>query len=227
MVVTAAWKRAGENVATLRRPTPAPPGHADLGDLVAAAKAGEPGALGMLFDAARGYLLSIASRRLLAHAGPHLAPSDIVQETAVDAQAAFAGFRGENSAQFLAWMRVILLHNVGDAVRRQRAYREAVDRCRSVPVAPAPPDLDTARRSPTRHPRPTEASAIRRDDAALLARVLRTLGEDARTVVRFRYWEGLSFVEIGRRMGRSDNAVRKVWYRAVARLQEELEAGKG
>lgn len=227
MVVMAAWKRAGESAMTASTVVVAPlPDRSDLGALVAAAKAGEAGALGRLFDASRGYLLAIASRRLVVQGGPLLAPSDIVQETAVEAQAAFAGFRGDSAAQFLAWMRSILLHNVGDAMRRERTYLEAVDRFRSAPVAPLPTDLDTARRSPTRHPRPTEASAIRRDDAVLLVRVLDALGDDARMVVRLRYWEGLSFVEIGRRMGRSDNAVRKVWYRAVARLQEALRAAQ-
>lgn len=226
MVVTAAWKRVGDRATEAPGAAGAPtPGRTDLGDLVASAKAGVPGALGDLLDAARGYLLAIAARRLPTDRSPHLAPSDIVQETAVDAQAAFSDFRGDSTAQFLAWLRSILLHNVGDAVRRERSYLEAVDRFCSVPLARVPPDLDTARRSPTGHPRPTEASAIRRDDAALLARVLHTLGDDARTVVRLRYWEGLSFVDIGQRMGRSDNAVRKVWYRAVARLQEELRAG--
>lgn len=46
-------------------------------------------------------------------------------------------------------------------------------------------------------------------------------------MVRLRYWDGLSFPEIGRRLGRSDEAVRKVWYRAVARLQDAPAHGDG
>jgi DNA-directed RNA polymerase specialized sigma24 family protein len=41
-------------------------------------------------------------------------------------------------------------------------------------------------------------------------------------VLHLRYWEGLSFVEIAGRLGRSPDAVRKLWYRAIGRLQAEM-----
>ena len=41
-------------------------------------------------------------------------------------------------------------------------------------------------------------------------------------MLRLRYWDGLTFPEIGERLGRSPDAVRKLWYRAVERLQEEM-----
>lgn len=231
MVVTTAWKRGGAEEAGAEQAgllVDSAPAHGrDLERLIAAARAGEHGALGELLDAARGYLLAIAARELPADVRPHLAPSDVVQETAIDVQTAFAGFEGSSAPRFLGWLRGILLHNVGDAVRRRRAYQRALDRHACVVPPGAPPDRDTARRSPTALRRPTEASAIRRDDASLAASVLATLGDDARRVVHLRYWEGLSFVEIGRRMGRSDEAVRKVWFRAVARLQDELRHHPG
>lgn len=226
MVVTTAWKRDAAEEAGAEQAGPAvdaaPARRRDLERLIAAAQAGEHGALGKLLDAARSYLLAIAARELPADVRPHLAPSDVVQETAIEIQVAFAGFAGDSASQFLGWLRGILLHNVSDAIRRRRAYQRALDRHASAPPRGAPPDRDTARRSPVALLRPTEASAIRRDDAGLVARVLATLGDDARRVVHLRYWEGLSFVEIGGRIGRSDEAVRKVWYRAVARLQSEL-----
>lgn len=229
MVVLAAWKQAGD-AASRGAPAdaaPAAPPRARqpaecLETLVAAARAGDPGALGALLDAVRDYLLVIAARRLPADVRPHLSPSDIVQETACEAQLAFAAFRGAHAGELLGWLRGILVHNVGDAVRRQRAHDRALDRRGAAPVEPLPVDESRARRSPTAVARPTEASAIRRDDAVLVARVLAGLSDDAQLVVRMRYWEGLSFVEIGRRMGRTDNAVRKTWFRAVARLQDEL-----
>jgi DNA-directed RNA polymerase specialized sigma24 family protein len=48
------------------------------------------------------------------------------------------------------------------------------------------------------------------------------LSADHQAVLRMRYWDGLSFVEIGDRMSRSPDAVRKLWFRAVQRLQEEM-----
>jgi RNA polymerase sigma-70 factor (ECF subfamily) len=193
-----------------------------LRPLVEAAKAGEPGALGQLLESSRGYMLAIAARRLPADVKPHLAPSDVVQETAIEAHTGFGGFTGDTAGEFLGWLRGILLHNVCDAVRRRRSYERAIERAGSTPAKPLPVELDTARRTPTATRSPTEASAIRRDEARLVGRVLPTLGEDAREVVRLRYWEELSFVEIGRRLGRTDNAVRKIWFRAVARIEAAL-----
>ena len=59
-------------------------------------------------------------------------------------------------------------------------------------------------------------------DADVLATAMTRLSNDHRSVLRLRYWDGLTFPEIGERLGRSPDAVRKLWYRAVERLQEEM-----
>jgi RNA polymerase sigma-70 factor (ECF subfamily) len=50
------------------------------------------------------------------------------------------------------------------------------------------------------------------------------LPEDRRRVIALRHEEGLSFDEIAQRMGRTPAAVRKLWFRAVARLRRETGA---
>jgi RNA polymerase sigma factor (sigma-70 family) len=65
---------------------------------------------------------------------------------------------------------------------------------------------------------------MRREDAFALATIMTRLSEDHQSVLRLRYWEGLSFPEIGTRLCRSPDAVRKLWYRAVERLQAEMNA---
>ena len=54
---------------------------------------------------------------------------------------------------------------------------------------------------------------------------LDSLPADYRQVIALRYWEDLEFHEIGKRMGRSAGAARKLWLRAVERL--ELGGGLG
>ena len=61
----------------------------------------------------------------------------------------------------------------------------------------------------------------------MLAAVMTRLSNDHRTVLHLRYWEGLSFPEIATRLGRSPEAVRKLWYRAVERLQAEMNEESG
>jgi RNA polymerase sigma-70 factor (ECF subfamily) len=53
------------------------------------------------------------------------------------------------------------------------------------------------------------------------------LPDDYRRVIELRYLEEQSFEEIGARMQRSADAARKLWARAVERLQQELESPDG
>lgn len=198
---------------------------ASIGGLIAAARGGDNHALGELLGAVRKYLVVIAARRLPADIGPDLAPSDIAQETALDVQRAFGGFNGSTGPELLAWVRAILVHNVSDAVRKSRADDRVVAAVGRHPSSPDP-GADGERRSPTAPARPTEASAIRRDEARLVDRVLATLPADAREVMRLRYWEGMTFPAIGKRLGRSENAIRKRWYRAITCLQEEIRRSR-
>lgn len=192
--------------------------------LIAAARGGDPKALGELLVAVRKYLVYIAKRRLPSDLGPHFAPSDLAQETAIEAHVAFGGFKGSTVPEFLTWIRVILLNNVTDAVRRSRSYDRAVARAAQRSSAPAV-TVDE-QRSPAVPGRPAEASAIRRDEAQFVERILAGLSADSREVVRLRYWDGLTFPDIGKRLGRSENAVRKTWHRAISRLQEEIRRSK-
>lgn len=193
--------------------------------LIAAARGGDAKALGELLVAVRKYLVFIAKRRLPSDLGPHFAPSDLAQETAVEAHVAFGGFKGSTVPEFLTWIRVILLNNVTDAVRRSRSYDRAVARAALRASAPDLP-ADERHRSPTVPGRPAEASAIRRDEARFVEEILSSLSADSREVVRLRYWDGLTFPDIGRRLGRSENAVRKTWHRAISRLQEAIRRSR-
>ena len=64
--------------------------------------------------------------------------------------------------------------------------------------------------------------AAEEDEA--MHRALARLAADDREVIRLRYQEERPFAEIARLMGRSENAVQKLWLRAVERLQRELQA---
>jgi RNA polymerase sigma-70 factor (ECF subfamily) len=185
------------------------------------AQAGCSAAIGSLLEAARSYLLLQAEHELPLALRAKVGPSDIVQETAIDAHRDFLRFRGTTQEELYAWLRTILQNNVMDAVRRfevaqKRAARReesisvVVDR-RGVSVLPAGNN-------------PPDHSAIRREDANLLAGVLSRMPDDYQTILQLRYWEGLTFPQIAERIGRSDEAARKLWYRALARLTVELQS---
>jgi RNA polymerase sigma-70 factor (ECF subfamily) len=193
-------------------------GSSHFTNLLAAARRGSPDAFGPLFEAARGQLLAMAQQELPQTLRPKLGPSDIVQETAVDAQRDFPQFTGTTAEECFAWLRTVLRNNVIDAIRR---YDKSLKRggVQEVSLATAygrrqGEGVRLAQSLP-------EGSAIRREDASSVARMLERLPADYREVLELRYWQGLSFVEIGGRIGRSPDAVRKLWYRALERLQAE------
>jgi len=61
--------------------------------------------------------------------------------------------------------------------------------------------------------------AVRRERAVLVAEALEKLPADYREVIVLRHFEGLTFPEIGRRMGRSLDSVEKLWVRGLARVR--------
>jgi RNA polymerase sigma-70 factor (ECF subfamily) len=55
-----------------------------------------------------------------------------------------------------------------------------------------------------------------------VAACLETLPDDYRAVIVWHHRDGLPFDEIGRRLGRSPDAARRLWTRAIDRLRRRL-----
>ena len=93
------------------------------------ARAGSPEALGRLLEACRRYLLLVAERELDPALRPKGGASDLVQETFLEAQRDFAGFRGRSQPELRAWLRQILRNNLANFHRRFRdADKRRLDR---------------------------------------------------------------------------------------------------
>jgi RNA polymerase sigma-70 factor (ECF subfamily) len=191
--------------------------------LLSDARAGSRDALGQLVESCRPYLLMIANQDLDPKLRAKIGASDIVQETMLTAQQQIADFRGNGKNELLAWLRGILIN---DLLQTRRRYRKTdkrqVDREVSLAGgerADEPPiDFAGAQATPGTY-------AVASEEAALLRRAMSSLSKDDQQVLQLHNWEQLSFAEIGQRMERSPEAVRKLWSRAVLRLQQELGNG--
>src|SRR5262245_52253809 len=73
-----------------------------------------------MLDGCRQYLLLVANEQLDPDLRDKLGPSDLVQETFLEAQQDFGRFHGHSEQELLAWLRRILLNNLADARRRYR-----------------------------------------------------------------------------------------------------------
>lgn len=196
-----------------------PPG--EITPLLELARRGSASALGALLQSVRSYLLLHAEQELPLTLRAKLGPSDIVQETAIDAQRDFVRFRGTTPEELYAWLRSMLRNNVLDAVRRfETSQKRSTRREESIEVVIDRKGVSVFRSSGS----PPEHSAMRREDAARVLQVLDRVPADYQTVLRLRYWDGLTFPQIAERIGRTDEAARKLWFRALARLNAELQA---
>ena len=121
----------------------------------------------------------------------------------------------------LAWLRRLLRNNLANFARR---YRDTGKRHMSVeiPLDGGVPSSPPARTLIGGDSTPS-AHAMANEQAEAVEKALQRLPDDYRQVILLRYREELAFEEISRIMGRSANAVEKLWLRAIERLRQELE----
>lgn len=193
--------------------------------LLTAAKAGDRVRVGELLELYRNYLKLLARTQIDLVLQSRANPSDVVQDTFLEAYRDFPQFRGDNEAQFLAWLRRILLNNLSRLVERhlltkkRDARREfSLDQL-GASLEWSNMRLESALAAPNSSP---SWGAQRRERAALLADQLARLPEAYREVLVLRHLENLSFEEVAQRMDRSNGAVRMLWLRAIDQLRKYL-----
>ena len=195
----------------------------DVSPWLDSAREGSPEALGAALEACRTYLLLIANRELDPQLRAKGGASDLVQETFLEAQRDFTAFRGKTESEWRAWLREMLVHNLANFTRRYRdTDKRQVGREVALVTGGSTSQLG-CEQLPADTPSPSALAMANERDCALAA-ALEKLPGDYRRVIVLRYQEARSFEEIAMLMQRSENAVRKLWFRAIERLEHKLEA---
>lgn len=179
------------------------------------ARSGDPEALGELLNLHRNYLLLIANQDIDPQIRGKLGSSDVVQESLLTAHQHFDQFRGDSKNEFLAWLRQILINDLNQNRRKFKGtQKRQVNREQSLQETSTffYPLVD-----PMETPRTTALAA---EEAEILRAAMEELPEDYERVIRLHNWEQIEFDEVAERMGRSPDAVRKLWTRAVLKLQK-------
>ena len=160
-------------------------------------------------ETCRQFLLATAALELPGYLRPKGGASDLVQNTLAAAYKYRERFHGHTLTELRAWLRGILANELGTFRRRYRAACRLHSREVSADVADRPA---LALSHPIDH-------LIRVEGTEALTAAVARLPADAREVLSLRLDHRLGFLEIGARIGRTEEAARKVFTRALERLR--------
>jgi len=153
-------------------------------------------------------------------------PSDLVQQTLLEAYRGLDGFQGQTEGEWLAWIKQILKHNATDYIR---SYKGTAKRRiqREVPME-APRHGSSLFRIDPSDPGDTPSQLVMQHENEIqLAEAVSRLAEDHQQVILLRNVQRLSFNEVAERMGRSRPAVQMLWLRALKKLKDLLHDVEG
>jgi RNA polymerase sigma-70 factor (ECF subfamily) len=184
--------------------------------LVRRIREGDGDAATVLFDRHVESLRASARARMSAAVRAKVSGSDVVQEAYLAAFCGLGAFEDRGEGSFAAWLRQILENKLRDEARR---FTEAA--MRDVGREVALDDLGGAA-LPARGADTPSSYAIAAESAGAVQRALESLSDDDRALLRLVDHEGLTFVEIGARLGRSPDAVRMHYGRVLDRLSRQL-----
>jgi RNA polymerase sigma-70 factor (ECF subfamily) len=181
----------------------------------------EADAGGRMLGRFREYLRLLARLHLGQRLQGKFDPSDVVQQTLLEAYAKREQFRGGNEAEYVAWLRRILAHNLADALRAFDQAKRDAGRERSLEAALQESSarleawVAAAQSSPSQQ-------AERHEQAVRLAAALATLPEGYREALVLHYCEGWTLAAIAGHLGRTTAAVAGLLKRGLKQLRAQL-----
>jgi len=183
-------------------------------------RGGDESALRSLFARHEARLRGILGQRLPVSMRRKLSVEDILQETWLTAYTRITEFEAEHEGAFRAWIEQIATFKLREQIRRYRntKMRGAAD---EVTRGARPDTVLFAGGGPS----PSEA-AIGEELRVSAIRALRGLSDDHRRVIELVQVEQLTLRQAGERMGRSREAMKKLYGRALAKLAEAIDGSE-
>lgn len=176
------------------------------------------------FEQYRSYLLLLARMHLERGARFRIDPSDVVQQTLLEAHAQ-AGKLPRSHAELGAWLRAALANNIRDARRHLRRKKRDVARERSLKTQLAESSQQIAdvfasiQSSPSRQ-------AMRQEELLQLADALWSLPELQRDAIVLHHLQGWTLRETATRLEKTDAAVAGLLHRGLRKLREHLSTNR-
>ncbi len=190
-------------------------------DWLALARQGDASARNHLFETCRSYVAVVARFQLNRRLQAKVDPSDLVQQSLLEAHRGFAEFHGGTPAEWLAWLKTIVQHNAIDVDKHfHGAALRDVRRERAIT------GMDSGSNPfeyPLVDPRPSPSQLLSTVERELrLATAIEGLPDDYRHVILLRNIERLPFDQVANRMNRTRGACQMLWARAIEHLRAQL-----
>jgi RNA polymerase sigma-70 factor (ECF subfamily) len=198
------------------------PTNQSISQIVRRARDGDHEALAALLQKYRGYLTLLARLYMRRRLQARFDPSDLAQETCLEAHRNFAAFRGETEAQLVAWLKRILASKGTQLIRQfyqtqSRAVAREEQLIESVDESSAAIErlADQTGSSPSQ-------AAQRNESSVRLSDALGLLGDAEREVIILHGLEEVPMPEVAQRLNRTHDSVWKLWARGLLKLREHL-----
>jgi RNA polymerase sigma-70 factor (ECF subfamily) len=149
-------------------------------------------------------------------------PSDIVQQTLLQAHQGLNQYRGRTDRELVAWLRQILARNLSHALRDLGRAKRDVNRERSLDQALEESSVRLEAWLAAEQSSPSQR-AERNEQVARLADALATLPEAQREAIVLHYWQAWTLPGIGRHLNRSPAAVAGLLHRGLKQLRALLQ----
>ena len=190
--------------------------------LIEEARGGRREASEELFRTYGEVLEKAMKRRLRDAPSPRFDTSDIVQEALADAVAHFGDFEHRGQGSFRRWLLRILENRLRMALHREHAQKRD-SRQEVFPTANRGPRSETSPASAlAASVTSPSAAASAEEERERIEGVLARLSPDHAEVIRLVKMREMTITAAARRMGRTENAVKKLRARALLAMRAEL-----
>jgi RNA polymerase sigma-70 factor (ECF subfamily) len=180
----------------------------------------DDGALGV--EQYRSYLCLLAEAKLDRRLRPKLDPSDVVQQTLLQAHQIRHQFRGTTTGEMAVWLRQILTRTLLHCVRDLHRARRDVGRDRSLQAAINESSARFEHRLVAEQSSPSQ-QVVKMEEILELANAVAGLPDGQREAVVLYYFEGCSLGEVAERLDRSESAVGGLLHRGLMRLRQGVK----
>ncbi len=169
----------------------------------------------------RDYLRMLAYTQFKPELRRKIDPSDVVQQTMIEAVRDWDRHRGANDLERRAWLRKMLANNLLDLLREFRRDKRDMSREQSMDESVR----ETSQRLRDMIAGDTSTPSMivsKNEDSQRLAELLAELPDQQRDAITMHRWQGMTLNEIGEKMGKSQQAVAGLIFRGMQTLRKNF-----